>query len=84
MTKIQFIAKALRALVQEEESPEELTEANEDLEILLWDSSIEPDRIMDSTVEQEGYRGPHYTNRTVFRPLRITLDNTKPPRAVRR
>ena len=88
MTKIERIAHFLRILAEEdlhEDSEEgEETEANDELEILLWDSPIESDSPGDPTVDDQGYRGPHYTNRTIFRPLRVTLDNTKPPRGVKR
>jgi len=89
MTRVEIIAHALRILAAEDlhedsDSQGEETEANDELEILLWDSPLESDSPGDPTVDDQGYRGPHYTNRTLFRPLKVTLDNTKPPRAVKR
>lgn len=92
MKNLKLIASKLKQLAEDEsseelmeaedESEEDLVEANEG-DSQTWYINLEHDSPTDPTVMDVGYRGPHpyMTDRRRFR---ITLDNTKPPRAVKR
>lgn len=90
MKNLKLIASKLKQLAEDEseelidaddDSEEDLVEANEESQ--TWHINVEHDSPTDPTVMDVGYRGPHpyMTDRRRFR---ITLDNTKPPRAVKR
>jgi hypothetical protein len=51
----------------------------EDLDSYLWNTGdLQEDTLV--PFDGPGYRGPHDLNQIVRYPIRITLQNTKPPR----